>query len=145
MQRESKHFPSISRLHFGCFLALPLHPSPGLLSLKLFHFTNICWQRGIPNLSRAFSQISLLEQNADLTCCRCSRIFIILFFHSWLYFNGFMKKKIIQCPPYTKLLRFQFCAHKQILMASVIISLDCCPHRLPVTRNHFPWGGFIWD
>lgn len=75
MRRESKHFSPISRLHFACFLALPLHPS----SLKLFHFTNICWQRGIPNLSRAFFQISLLRLNADLSYCRCCRVFITFF------------------------------------------------------------------
>lgn len=32
-----------------------------------FHFTNICWRREIPNLSRAFSQIPSLRLNADFS------------------------------------------------------------------------------
>lgn len=91
MRRESKRFPSISRLHSGCFLALPLRPSSAASPLwKLFLFTNICWQRGIPNLSRAFFQISLLRLNADLSNCRCCRV-LYIYINSSLYLNGFKR------------------------------------------------------
>lgn len=125
MQRKSNRFPSISRLHFGCCLALPLHPSHGLFSLKLFHFTNICWQRGIANLSRAFFQISLLRQNADLSYCRCSHVFP--FFQFLVYFLmdcGEKKNLLPTVHSITNVLILR--SHKQILMASVIISVDCC-------------------
>lgn len=143
MQRKSKHFPSISRLHFGCCLALPLHPSHGLFSLKLFHFTNICWQRGIANLSRAFFQISLLRQNADLSYCRCSHVF--MFFFSILYFIFLMdwgeKNLMPTIHSITNVLIL--CSQTDSDGFSdnfswLLSTQHACPH------NHFLWGECMW-
>lgn len=70
--------------------ALPCLSTP---PLEVFHFTNICWQRGIPNPSRAFFQISLLRQNADLSCCTCRPAFVFSFFSSCFIFIETQQKK----------------------------------------------------
>lgn len=92
-QRDPSILPSpphlkIALRQFPCPARPPL---PGLLSFKLFHFTNICWQKEIPNLPRGFLSNSIIE-----TECRFGLLLMLpwvffFLFHSSLYFNGFMK------------------------------------------------------
>lgn len=85
---RQRHNPSTRTPHppppsqswdYTLVVSFPVHPtsSPGP-SETAFHFTNICWQREIPNLSRAFFQISSLRLNADFSYCGAAVYYFIV-------------------------------------------------------------------